>query len=161
MLQAILRQPEINGTAAVDPRMRAMIDNVLLASPVARALGVRLDQLAPDRVELLMPYLPTNVTHGSTVHGGVIATLIDIAGAAAAASGASADAVKGGATSSLSVQYLAAAQGVALRAVAEVVRRGRRQVVTEVAVYADSAGAKQEDEPGTLVAKALMSSAMF
>jgi uncharacterized protein (TIGR00369 family) len=102
-----------------------------------------------------MPFLPTNVTHGSIVHGGVIATLIDIAGAAAAASGASADEVKGGATSSLSIQYLAPAQGAALRAVATVVRRGRRQVVTDVAVYAEA------PDEGVLVAKALMSSAMF
>ncbi|SPD64648.1 protein of unknown function [Cupriavidus taiwanensis] len=64
--------------AGVDPRMRAMVDNVLLGSPVARALGLRLASLAPDHVELEMPFLPTNVTHGSIVHGGVIATLIDI-----------------------------------------------------------------------------------
>ncbi|MBB2916846.1 PaaI family thioesterase [Cupriavidus alkaliphilus] len=141
--------------AGVDPRMRAMVDNVLLGSPVARALGVRLASLAPDHVELEMPFLPTNVTHGSIVHGGVIATLIDIAGAAAAASGASADDVKGGATGSLSIQYLAPAQGAALRAVASVARRGRRQVVTDVSVYAEA------PDEGVLVARALMSSAMF
>ncbi|NUO89151.1 MAG: PaaI family thioesterase [Cupriavidus sp.] len=141
--------------AGVDPRMRAMIDNVLLGSPVARALGVRLASLAPDHVELEMPFLPTNVTHGSIVHGGVIATLIDIAGAAAAASGANADEVKGGATGSMSIQYLAPAQAAALRAVASVARRGRRQVVTDVSVYAEAPDA------GVLVARALMSSAMF
>ncbi|MBP0630289.1 MULTISPECIES: PaaI family thioesterase [unclassified Cupriavidus] len=155
MLQAIATLAPSRRDAAVDPRMHAMIDNILLGSPVARALGVRLASLAPEHVELEMPFLPTNVTHGSTVHGGVIATLVDIAGAAAAASGASADEVKGGATSSLSVQYLAPAQGAALRAVATVVRRGRRQVATEVSVYAEAA------DEGVLVAKALMSSAMF
>ncbi|MDQ0139642.1 uncharacterized protein (TIGR00369 family) [Cupriavidus necator] len=132
-----------------------MVDNVLIGSPVARALGVRVASLAPDHVELEMPFLPTNVTHGSIVHGGVIATLIDIAGAAAAASGASADEVKGGATSSLSIQYLAPARGAALRAVAVVVRRGRKQVVLDVSVYAEA------PDEGVLVAKALMSSAMF
>ena len=141
--------------AGVDPRMRAMVDNVLLGSPVARALGVRLASLTPDHVELEMPFLPTNVTHGSIVHGGVIATLIDIAGAAAAASGANADDVKGGATGSLSIQYLVPAQGAALRAVASVARRGRRQVVTDVSVYAEA------PDEGVLVARALMSSAMF
>ncbi|WP_432260157.1 PaaI family thioesterase [Cupriavidus sp. TMH.W2] len=156
MPQAISALPlQHDREAAVDPRIRAMVDNVLIGSPVARALGVRLASLAADHVELEMPFLPTNVTHGSIVHGGVIATLIDIAGAAAAASGASADEVKGGATSSLSIQYLAPAQGAALRAVAMVVRRGRRQVVTDVSVYAE---APDED---VLVAKALLSSAML
>ncbi|QEZ46727.1 PaaI family thioesterase [Cupriavidus oxalaticus] len=155
MPQAIASLVPSRRDAAVDPRMHAMIDNILLGSPVARALGVRLAGLAPEHIELEMPFLPTNVTHGSTVHGGVIATLIDIAGAAAAASGANADEVKGGATSSLSIQYLAPAQGAALRAVAAVVRRGRRQVATEVSVYAETAN------EGVLVAKALMSSAMF
>ncbi|WP_051975320.1 PaaI family thioesterase [Cupriavidus necator] len=140
---------------SVDPRMRTMIDTVLMGSPVARTLGIPLASLAPDHVELEMPFLPTNVTYGSIVHGGVIATLIDITGAAAAASGASAEEVKGGATSSLSIQYLAPAQGAALRAVATVVRRGRRQVVTDVSVYAEA------PDEGVLVAKALMSSAMF
>ncbi|WP_454741860.1 PaaI family thioesterase [Cupriavidus necator] len=156
MPQAIASLPrQRDRHAAVDPRMRAMVENVLIGSPVARALGVRLASLTPEHVELEMPFLPTNVTHGSIVHGGVIATLIDIAGAAAAASGASADEVKGGATSSLSIQYLAPAQGVALRAVAAVMRRGRRQVVTDVSVYAEA------PDEGALVSKALMSSAMF
>lgn len=153
VIASLTRQRDRDTT--VDPRMRAMVENVLIGSPVARALGVRLASLTPDHVELDMPFLPTNVTHGSIVHGGVIATLIDIAGAAAAASGASADEVKGGATSSLSIQYLAPAQGSALRAVATVVRRGRRQVVTDVSVYAEA------PDEGALVAKALMSSAMF
>ncbi|KUE85220.1 acyl-CoA thioesterase [Cupriavidus necator] len=156
MSQALATLPRQHDRhAAVDPRMRIMVDNVLIGSPVARALAVRLASLAPDHVELEMPFLPTNVTNGSIVHGGVIATLIDIAGAAAAASGGSADDVKGGATSSLSIQYLAPAKGTALRAVAMVVRRGRRQVVTDVSVYAEA------PDEGVLVAKALMSSAMF
>ncbi|MBY4897955.1 PaaI family thioesterase [Cupriavidus sp. AU9028] len=139
----------------VPERLRALIEAILMQSPVARSLGVMLDSLAPEHVELRLPFNANNVTMGNTVHGGVIATLIDIAGAAAAASGADVDELKGGATSSLSIQYLAPAQGADLRAVAAVLRRGRRQVVTEVTVYAES------DDSGTVVAKALMSSALF
>jgi len=141
----------------VDPRICRMVEAVLLGSPVARALGVQLRRLAVDRVELLLPFRAEIVTHGDTVHGGVIATLIDIAGAAAAGSGADAQALQGGATSSLTVQYLAPARGTALLAVAEVVRRGRKQVATDVSVFAhDPAGGT-----GVLVAKALMSSVLF
>jgi len=142
-------------SAATHPRMREMVEEVLMGSPVARMLGIRLDVLVPEHVELVLPYDAANVTHGNTVHGGVIATLIDIAGAAAASSGADPEEVKGGATSSLNIQYLAPAQGATLRAVAEVVRRGRRQVVSDVSVYAEGR------DGATLVAKALMGSAMF
>ncbi|MGE8368440.1 PaaI family thioesterase [Cupriavidus sp.] len=142
-------------TPCVDPRIRQYVEQVLMGSPVARAIGIVLDVLASGHVELLLPFRAGNVTVGEIVHGGVIATLIDVAGAAAAASGADADSMRGGATSSLNIQYLEAAGGADLRAVATVVRRGRRQVVTEVAVYAERA------DQAELVAKALMSSALF
>ena len=141
--------------AVTHPSMRRMVQDVLMGSPVARALGVQLDVLKPEHVELVLPFRPENITVGNMVHGGVIATLIDIAGAAAAASGADPEQVKGGATGSLTIQYLAPANGAGLRAVATVVRRGRRQVVSDVEVYAE------ERDGGTLVAKALMSSTMF
>ncbi len=141
--------------AFVDARIRQTVEQVLMGSPVARALGIRLDVLAVDQVELLLPFSAANVTVGDVVHGGVIATLIDVAGAAAAASGADAGNLRGGATSSLNIQFLEAARAVSLRAVANVVRRGRRQVVSEVSVYAEGT-----DEAG-LVAKALMSSTLF
>ena len=86
---------------------------------------------------------------------GVIATLIDVAGAAAAFSAVDLEAVKGGATGSLSIQYLAPARSATLRAVADVVRRGKRQVVTEVSVFAEG------DAEAVLAAKALMSTALL
>lgn len=140
---------------AVPARIREMVQTILIGSPVASRQGVVLDTLARDHVELVLPFSPDNITVRDTVHGGVIATLIDIAGAAAAASGADPETVRGGATGSLSIQYLAPANGVALRAVAVVVRRGQRQVVTDVSVYAEDA------DQGTVVAKALMSSVLF
>ena len=96
-----------------------------------------------------------NITVGDIVHGGVIATLIDVAGAAAAFSKVDLDVVKTGATGSLSIQYLAPARAAPLRAVAEVIRRGKRQVATEVSVYAEG------DAEAVLVAKALMSTALI
>ncbi|MGO4765005.1 PaaI family thioesterase [Cupriavidus sp. 2KB_3] len=141
--------------STVDPRLAAMVASVLMESPVARTLGIRLDALAVDRVELVLPFSPNNVTVRKVVHGGVIATLIDVAGAAAAFTNVDLEVVHGGATGALSIQYLAPADGVALRAVAEVIRRGKRQVSLEVSVYADGA------DEGPLVAKALMTTALF
>ncbi len=140
----------MDGVAAeLDSRLVLTINDVLLGSPVARMLGIRLMALARNRVVLGLPFSPGNVTLGDTVHGGVIAALIDVAGVAAAASGADAERLRGGATATLAVSYLAPAQGVALRAEATVIRRGARQVVADVAVLADEA-------EGTLVAKALV-----
>ncbi|ABF08465.1 PaaI family thioesterase [Cupriavidus metallidurans] len=140
---------------AVDPRNAAMIESVLIASPVAQALGIRLDALGAERVEMLLPFSMKNITVGDIVHAGVIATLIDVAGAAAAFSKVDLDVVKTGATGSLSIQYLAPARAASLRAVAEVIRRGKRQVATEVSVYAEG------DAEAVLVAKALMSTALI
>ena len=142
-------------TPSVDPRNAAMLESVLIGSPVARALGIRFDEVEVDHVELLLPFSMQHITVGDMVHGGVIATLIDVAGAAAAFSAVDLDVVKGGATGSLSIQYLAPAKSATLRAVADVVRRGKRQVVTEVSVYAENEG------EAVLAAKALMSTALL
>lgn len=139
----------------VDPRVAAMVESVLIESPVARTLGIRLDTLSVDRVELVLPFSANNITVGNIVHGGVIATLIDVAGAAAAFSNVDLESVRSGATGALSIQYLAPADGVALRAVAEVIRRGKRQVSLEVSVYAEGT------DEAVMVAKALMSSTLF
>ena len=140
---------------AVDPRNAAMLESVLIGSPVARTLGIRFDTMETDHVELLLPFSMNHITVGDMVHGGVIATLIDVAGAAAAFSDVDLGVVKGGATGSLSIQYLAPAKSASLRAVADVVRRGKRQVVTEISVFAEG-----HDE-AVLVAKALMSTALL
>ncbi|AOY90820.1 acyl-CoA thioesterase [Cupriavidus sp. USMAA2-4] len=144
----------IDAAPAVDDRIRSVVDTVLLGSPVARALGVRLHRLEIDHMELLLPFHADLVTHGDTVHGGVIATLVDICGAAAAGSGADAGTLQGGATSSLALQYLAPARGTDLLAIARVLRRGRKQVATDITVHAGGSD-------GELVAKALMGSVLF
>lgn len=66
-------------TPAVDPAMAELVQSVLLASPVSRALGVRMCALERKRVVLELPFDNGKATCGDVVHGGVIATLIDIA----------------------------------------------------------------------------------
>ena len=72
----------------VDPNMAQFVEHVLAGSEVARRLGIKLRSVEPERVVMFLPYDAANVTVGTTVHGGVIATLIDIVGAAGSASGA-------------------------------------------------------------------------
>lgn len=136
---------------AVDPKREAFIRALLFDTEVARRCGIVLDDISADHVRLRMPFAPHLVTVGSVVHGGVIATLIDIAGATASASAAREDA-RGGATSTLTVSYLAPADGMDLEAEGVVIQRGRSQTVTEVNVRGPD---------GTLVAKALVTSRTF
>jgi len=68
---------------------------------------------------------------GGSVHGGIVASLIDCAGASAVAH-ASKRLV---ATTNLSISYLAAGRVGPLRALAECLRAGRNHGVAEVRVY--------------------------
>jgi uncharacterized protein (TIGR00369 family) len=143
----------VTGQATLlEPLARQWIEGVIAESPVAKALGVEVVALEVDLVRMRVPYDDQLTTVPGTVHGGVIATLIDIAGAAASASGvATDDGATGGATSHLSVTYLARASGD-LTAEARVVHRSRSMTQSEVSVH----GAD-----GRLVATGQVSSRIF
>lgn len=119
---------------SVDTLARAWIDGVIAASPVGEYLGVEIVDAEVDRVRVRLRYDDRLTTVPGTLHGGVVATLIDIAGAASSASGLSPDdGATGGATSHLSVTYLAPGHGD-LEAVATVLHRTRSMSQSEVAV---------------------------
>jgi len=128
-----------------------LIREALIESPVARRMGIELAALKPDKVVLRLPFSPDNITVGTIVHGGVIATLIDTAAIAVSVAGL-VEPPKGTATSTLTVTYLAPADNTALTAEALILRRGKRQTVEEVVV---------RDEAGTLVAKGLITNRVF
>lgn len=136
---------------SIHPKMAGFIRDVQMSSPVARAFGVAVEEVAVDRVVLKMPFEPILVSVGDNVHGGAIATLIDLAGSAACATGADLDAT-GGATSSLTISYLNAAAGVDLLAESIVVKRSRTQTVSDVTV---------RDPNGRAIAKGLVTSKVF
>ena len=104
-------------------------------SPLVRHLGIELRVLEPDRAELALPFDARLATLADVVHGGAIASLIDTAGMAAtwADPDVEPDGVAG-ATMTLNVEYIAAARGQDLLAVATVVRRGRSLCFTDVLV---------------------------
>jgi uncharacterized protein (TIGR00369 family) len=104
-------------------------------SPLVRHLGIELRALEPDRAELALPFDERLVTLGDVVHGGAIASLIDTAGMAATWADPDVEPeTVAGATVSLNVDYVAAARGRDLLAVATVVRRGRSLCFTDVTV---------------------------
>jgi uncharacterized protein (TIGR00369 family) len=130
---------ELDGPALV----RGFLDH----SPFGQELGIELAALEEDRAELVLRFADRLTTYGDVLHGGAIGTLIDVAATAAAWSNAEVSDSPRGATVSLTVDFLRAARGVDLQAVAEVVRRGSEICFCEVDV---------REVDGQLVAKALV-----
>jgi uncharacterized protein (TIGR00369 family) len=109
-------------------------------SPFGRELALELVGIERDQAEVVMPFRPALATYGDVIHGGAIATLLDVAATAAAWSGAE-DGVVRGATAALSVTYLRAARGADLRARARVARRGRNLCFMEIEAAPEGGGA--------------------
>lgn len=139
-------------TTALHPIADMFVHKILAGSPIARHLGIVVELADVDHIVMSLPYNESLVTVGTTVHGGVIATLIDVAGAAASGSGITDESTTGGATTVLNVNYIAAANGADLTATADVVHRSRRQTVTDVVV---------RDSDGGLIATATVTSRIF
>jgi uncharacterized protein (TIGR00369 family) len=119
----------------------------LPSSPFPGHLGIRLVDMGPGSATLGLPFAEALVTAGTTVHGGVVASLIDTAGMVAAWSGGEVPDRLRGTTVGLTVSYLAPADGEDLQASATVLRRGRSIVHVDVDVRTAS---------GTAVAKGLV-----
>lgn len=132
--------------------MSALIETVIVASPLARRLGIRLLACAEDRLDLALPFSADNVTVGNTVHGGAIASLIDIVGAGLSCLVADPARHKGGATATLAVNYLRPALGIDLTGQGAILRAGRDSLVSEVAVLAPD---------GRLIAKGTVNSRLY
>jgi uncharacterized protein (TIGR00369 family) len=102
--------------------------------PHAAALGITIAEIEADRCVMAMPFKPELVTIGDVVHGGAIATLIDMAVTVAAWASDEVPESPAGSTVSLSINFASAARGVDLLAEGRVVRRGRRLSACEVEV---------------------------
>lgn len=101
--------------------------------PFSALVGLQIELVSLDFCRMRLPFRPDLRTAGEVVHGGAIASLIDTAGVAAVWSNVDPAATRG-ATASLTVNYLAAAQRVDLIAEARVIRRGRSVVFVDVDV---------------------------
>ena len=107
-------------------------------APYHAGLGVRVETVESDRVCLRLPYRDENSNPGQALHGGVLASLIGIAGGAAAWTGIEERPGLETSTLDLTVNYLAAAIGEAVVATADVLRRGKEIVYSQVDVRTDA-----------------------
>ncbi len=108
-----------------------------IAEPFFTVLGLQIDEVRPDFCRMRLPFHPGLRTEGEVVHGGAIASLVDSAGVVAVWSNVPPEITRG-ATASMTVNYLAAAEAVDLAAEARVIRRGRSVVFVDVDVVSPS-----------------------
>ncbi len=115
-------------------KRRELIAQFVPSSPFVRLLGIELVEVGTDRAVVRLPFRPELTTIADVVHGGALASLIDMAAVSAAwADDAEPESVEG-ATVSLNVSYVAAARGQELTAIGTVSKRGRSLVFVDVRV---------------------------
>jgi uncharacterized protein (TIGR00369 family) len=117
-----------------ETRRAEAVSAAIVSSPFGRRLGAQTLEVERDRVVVRLPFAEANATVGDMVHGGAIASLIDIAATGAAWSGVDVTANYRGTTIGLSISYLSAARACDLRAEARVRRRGKSVCFVDVAV---------------------------
>jgi len=112
----------------------ATLPEVLRRSPYARLLGLEMIRAAPDEVVIRMPFrgdlLADDEEAARYVHGGALASLIDIAGTFAVIAAVGHDVV----TVDLRVDYLRPVRSGDLAGTARPVRVGRSLAVADVEV---------------------------
>ncbi len=129
--------------------LEALIRDFIVRGPLGKLLGMSVEALEPERVAVRMSFRPEITTYGDVIHGGAIASLIDVAATAAVWYGADADKVRRGTTVGFTVNYLTAGRGKDLVADALVINRGKSLCVCEVKVWGTG-------EDRALVASALL-----
>lgn len=132
-----------------DEQQRALRDAVpatMLDTPYLSGLGLGFDAYAPDEVTLRLKFRNDLTNDGTYYHGGVIAAVMDTAGAAAAWSNHDFSKGTRASTVSMTVQYVGAAKRSDLVCRARTVRRRRELTFTEITAT---------DDAGSVVAHAL------
>jgi uncharacterized protein (TIGR00369 family) len=110
------------------------------STPLHQVLGLEFVDSEPGVVTVEMPVAPGAFNGSGNLHGGAIATLVDVAsGSAAARAGTFRPGENTLVTADLHVRYLGRPKGRVARAEARVMRAGRQLIVVECRV-ADELG---------------------
>jgi uncharacterized protein (TIGR00369 family) len=103
-------------------------------APFLDTIGARITLAGADRAVLELPYIDGNGNRNGSLHGGVVAAVIDVVAAAAADAGLTQERRAGASTIDFTVHFLAPAVRESVVAEAKVTRRGRDISFVEVAV---------------------------
>lgn len=111
---------------------RRAVAELMVKTPFLAGLAVRFERFEPDDVEVRLPFRADLTNDGTYYHGGVVASVLDTAGAAAAWSNH--DFTKGtrASTISMAVQYVGAAKQSDLVCSARTLRRAKELIFTEI-----------------------------
>ena len=114
---------------------RARRDRDLTNAPIHELLGLRFVRSDPEVTVVEMPVVAGALNQSGNLHGGAIATLVDVAGGSAAArTGGFRPGENSLVTADLHVRYLGRPKTELVRAEARVMRAGRQLIVVEVRV---------------------------
>jgi uncharacterized protein (TIGR00369 family) len=113
-------------------KRRQAIRSMMPKTPYLAGLNMSIERYEPDEVTLRMPFREDLTNDGTYYHGGVIAAMMDTAGAAAAWSNHDFDKGARASTVSMSIQYVGAAKRSDLVCHARAIRRGRELIFTEI-----------------------------
>lgn len=117
-------------------QVRSLVEGFIVGSPYGRHLGVVSEAIEVDRVRVRLPYREALTTIGDMVHGGAIASLVDVAATAACWASPTVEPIARGTTIGFTINYLNAGRGRDLIATADVIQRGKAIVVCSVSVRA-------------------------
>lgn len=132
------------------PEFAEALRNAFKETPLHKLLGLEFIQIDDEMIVIEMPVAQNALNSGGNLHGGAIATLIDVcAGTAAAHNSSFVPGENTIVTADMHVRYLGRAKGTKVRAEAHVLRAGRQLVVVECRV---------RDDDGSLIASADFSS---
>ncbi|CAG0954935.1 acyl-CoA thioesterase [Myxococcaceae bacterium] len=106
----------------------------IAGAPYAEKLGVICEEVEVDRVVMRLPWAPDHATIGDRVHGGAIASLVDIVATGVCWATPELTESTRGTTIGFSISFLNAGRAQDLLATGRVVQRGRSIVVAEVDV---------------------------
>src|SRR3954449_6552613 len=113
--------------------MPADLDALVAFMPYAQRLGMRLEEASADRAVALLEWQPDLCTAGGIMHGGALMALADSLGAVVTFLGLPEGATT--ATITSTTQLFRPVSSGRVRAVAEVVNRGRTTVTAQTDLY--------------------------
>ncbi len=111
---------------------RQAVRDLMLSTPFIGGLGIVFERFQPDDVTIRLPFREDLTNDGTYFHGGVIASVMDTAGAAAAWSNHDFGKGMRASTVAMSIQYTGAAKRCDLLCHARTARRRKELTFTEI-----------------------------
>ncbi|MBO0865673.1 MAG: PaaI family thioesterase [Mycobacterium sp.] len=111
---------------------RQAVRELMPTTPFLGGLGIVIERYEADEVTIRLPFRDDLTNDGTYFHGGVIASVMDTAGAAAAWSNHDFDKGMRASTVTISVQYTGAAKQCDLLCHARTIRRRKELTFTEI-----------------------------